>query len=87
MIQTIEALEGLVVQYLFELAKANLSSAGYKLCKHIAEAIMQWSAAIKTALVQYNKLSPLQDPPCLLLNYSELASHALLGEFALLKAS
>ncbi|KAF8592627.1 hypothetical protein K439DRAFT_1643685 [Ramaria rubella] len=86
-IHMVEALEGLVVQQLFELAKANLASTGYKLHKHIAKAIICHSAAIKTALEKYNKLAPLQEPAHLPLDYAELASYPLLGEFELLKAS
>jgi hypothetical protein len=83
--RTVERLEGLVVQRLFELAKANLSATGYKLHKHIAKAILRRSTAIKNALDCYNRLAPLQHPPHPQLKHSELAAYAMLGEFDLLR--
>ncbi|KAG1883627.1 hypothetical protein F4604DRAFT_1878911 [Suillus subluteus] len=58
--RVIEELEGLVVQRLFELSKANLSGTGYKMHKHISKAITRRSGAIQTALEKYNTLVPLQ---------------------------
>ncbi|KAG2364866.1 hypothetical protein BDR07DRAFT_1450049 [Suillus spraguei] len=84
---SVEEFEGLVIWCLFELSKANLSSTGYKMQKYISKAITQCSAAIQTALEKYNKLTPLQNPPCPVLNYSEVVRYASLGEFSLLKYS
>jgi hypothetical protein len=103
-IRAIEHLEGLIVQHLFELAKANLAGIGmshimfaiipsvinfigYKMRKQISKAIIHRSAAIQTTLNEYNSLAALQDPPRQKLEYSEVASYAWLGEFALLKNS
>ncbi|KAG2058707.1 hypothetical protein BDR06DRAFT_875420, partial [Suillus hirtellus] len=83
----VEQLEGLVVQWLFELAKSNLTSTGYKLCQHTLNAIMRHSSAIHTALDKYNQLALLQHLPHLTLKYSEVASYGWLGEFELLKHS
>ncbi|KIK27336.1 hypothetical protein PISMIDRAFT_8183 [Pisolithus microcarpus 441] len=46
----LEELEGLVVQRMFELSKANLAKMGYKMHKHISKAISRCLAAIHTAL-------------------------------------
>ncbi|KAG1852223.1 hypothetical protein F4604DRAFT_1933797 [Suillus subluteus] len=86
-IQAVEQLQGLVVQRLFELAKANIAGTGYKLRQHISSAISRRSAAIRTALERYNKLAPLQIPPRETLEFSDIASYAWLGEFDLLKRS
>ncbi|KAG1846291.1 hypothetical protein F4604DRAFT_1884181 [Suillus subluteus] len=86
-IRVVEELEGLVVQCLFELSKANLSGTGYKMCKYISKAITQRSSAIHTALDRYNKLAPLQVPPQPILDYAEVIGYAALGEFTLLKHS
>jgi hypothetical protein len=60
---------------------------GYKLRKHISKALARRSAAIRTALANYNALTPLQKPPRPILQYSEVASFAFLGDFTLLKHS
>lgn len=103
-IRAVEKLEGLVVQRLFELSKANLSGtgeyhlytssfyslqlvSGYKMRKHISKAITRRSAAIRTALATYNELAPLQQPPRPILQFSDVASYAFLGDFELLKYS
>ncbi|KAG1787600.1 uncharacterized protein HD556DRAFT_1448609 [Suillus plorans] len=86
-IHPVEELEGLVVQRLFELSKANLAGTGYKMRKYISKAITQRSAAIRTALEKYNRLAPLQNPPCPVLDYSEIVRYASLGEFSILKHS
>ncbi|KAG1837228.1 hypothetical protein DFJ58DRAFT_718925 [Suillus subalutaceus] len=86
-IRTVEQLEGLVVQHLFEFSKANLANTGYKMRKHISKAITRRSAAIRSMLEKYNKLAPLQTPPRPILDYSEVVGYATLGEFSLLKHS
>ncbi|KAG1753439.1 hypothetical protein EDB19DRAFT_1903100 [Suillus lakei] len=83
----VEELESLVVQRLFELSKANLVSTGYKLRKQISKAIVKRSGAIHTALDKYNKLAVLQNPRRPTLQYSEVVSYVVLGEFDLLKYS
>jgi hypothetical protein len=60
---------------------------GYKLRKHISKAITRRSATIRTALAAYNQLAPLQNPARPVLQFSEIASYAFLGDFELLKHS
>ncbi|KAF8129932.1 hypothetical protein EV363DRAFT_1168096 [Boletus edulis] len=86
-IRAVEELEGLVVQRLFELSKANLAGTGYKMRKHISKALTRRSATIRTALDHYNKLAPRQKPPRPKLEYSEVIGYSVLGDFFLLKAS
>ncbi|KAG0695487.1 hypothetical protein DFH29DRAFT_880019 [Suillus ampliporus] len=86
-VQIVEELEGLVIQCLFELSKANLAGTGYKMRKYISKAITRRSAAIRNALEKYNKLAPLQTPPRPILDYAEVVGYATLGEFTLLKYS
>ncbi|KAG2150789.1 hypothetical protein DEU56DRAFT_728668 [Suillus clintonianus] len=85
-IHTVEALESLVVQHLFEIFKANLMF-WYKLWKQISKAIVKHSGAIRTALDNYNKLTVSQSPRQPTLQYSNVVSCAVLGEFHLLKYS
>ncbi|KAG1856478.1 hypothetical protein F4604DRAFT_1590377 [Suillus subluteus] len=84
-IRTVEELEGLVVQRLFEFSKANLVGTG--LSRNYLCAIARRSAAIRSSLEKYNKLAPLQTPPRPILDYSEVVGYATLGEFSLLKYS
>ncbi|KAI0054626.1 hypothetical protein BV25DRAFT_1816807, partial [Artomyces pyxidatus] len=86
-ILAVENLEGLVVQRLFELAKANIAGTGYKLRKHISAAITRRSAAVRTALNKYNKLAPLQTPPRPTIDFKEIANYGWAGDFELLKDS
>ncbi|KAG2745373.1 hypothetical protein P692DRAFT_20651062, partial [Suillus brevipes Sb2] len=86
-VRVVEELEGLVVQCLFELSKANLAGTGYKMRKYISKAITHRSAAIRSALEKYNTLAPIQHPPQPVLDYSEVVGYASLGEFSLLKYS
>ncbi|KIK15125.1 hypothetical protein PISMIDRAFT_16727 [Pisolithus microcarpus 441] len=50
----LDNVECLVVSQIFELSKMNQSGTGYKLRKHIGKALQTHSAAICTALSQYN---------------------------------
>ncbi|KAG1849095.1 hypothetical protein C8R48DRAFT_778679 [Suillus tomentosus] len=86
-IHVVQHLEGLVVQRLFELAKANLAGTGYKMRQQISNAITRCSTAICNVLKHYNRLVPLQSPPQDILKFSDVASYAWLGEFELLKSS
>ncbi|TFK61890.1 hypothetical protein BDN72DRAFT_777748 [Pluteus cervinus] len=86
-VQAVEKVEGLVVQRLLELAKANLAETGYKQRQHISHAITNRSGAIRTAIGKYNELALLQNPPCPELEIKTILSYSLLGEFELLKHS
>ncbi|KAG1844074.1 hypothetical protein DFJ58DRAFT_853373 [Suillus subalutaceus] len=86
-VQIVEELEGLVIQCLFELSKANLAGIGYKMRKYISKAITCCSATIHNVLEKYNKLAPLQIPPRPILDYAEVVGYATLSEFTLLKYS
>jgi hypothetical protein len=55
--------------------------------KHIGRAIARRSAAVHTALNNYNALAPLQQPPQPILEYNAVATYGWLGEFELLKES
>ncbi|KAF8583365.1 hypothetical protein K439DRAFT_1617574 [Ramaria rubella] len=61
--RAIDKLEGLVVQRLFELTKANISHTGYKLRMHISKALKARSKAIQCALHTYNHAATQLDPP------------------------
>ncbi|KIJ27533.1 hypothetical protein M422DRAFT_190879, partial [Sphaerobolus stellatus SS14] len=81
----VDKLEGLVVQRLFELTKANASETGYKLRTHIAKAIKTRSKAIQRALNAYNNLAVKMDPPRPKLSWTEIVEYSTIAEFELLR--
>jgi len=60
---------------------------GYKLCKHLAQALYRRCATICKAISYYNDLAPLQKPPRPLLVYSEVVNYVTFSEFEILKHS
>ena len=60
---------------------------GYKLRKHIAQALSRRCAAICNAIGRYNDLAPLQKPPRPLLVYSEVVDYCTFSKFEILKQS
>jgi len=60
---------------------------GYKLRKHIAQALSRRCRAIRNAITCYNDLAPCQKPPRPLLMYSEVVDYCTFSEFEILKHS
>ena len=60
---------------------------GYKLRKHIAQALSRRCRAIRNAITRYNDLVPCQKPPRPLLMYSEVVDYCTFSEFEILKHS
>jgi hypothetical protein len=60
---------------------------GYKLRKHIAQALARRCAAIRNAIERYNDLAPHQKPPHPKLMYSEVVDYCTFSEFEILKHS
>ncbi|KAI5990768.1 hypothetical protein EDD15DRAFT_2369543 [Pisolithus albus] len=81
----LDTLESLVVARLFELTKMNRAGTGYKLRKHIAKALQNHSAAIKAALLRYNKCALAMRPPCQTLHWEQVVEYAFLADFDLLR--
>ncbi|KAJ7598224.1 hypothetical protein C8J56DRAFT_1039019 [Mycena floridula] len=59
----LDKLEGLVVERMLELGKANQSGTGYNMRKHIGNAVKTRSQAIQTALDNYNTAAASLKPP------------------------
>ncbi|KAJ8092602.1 hypothetical protein PM082_006927 [Marasmius tenuissimus] len=53
--KAIDKLEALVVARIFELSKMHLASTGYRMRQHLGKALKTRSAAIKTAVDNFNK--------------------------------
>jgi len=60
---------------------------GYKLHKHIAQALTCHYAAIHNAIDHYNTLALLQKHPCPTLMYSDVVKYCNFSEFKILKHS
>ena len=60
---------------------------GYKLRRHIVQALSRRCAAIRNAIKCYNDLAPLQKPPRPLLMYSEVVDYCTFSKFEILKQS
>ncbi|TEB31942.1 hypothetical protein FA13DRAFT_1843167, partial [Coprinellus micaceus] len=81
----LDELERLVVQRIFELTRMNLSKTGYKLRKHIAQALSTRSQAIRAALERYNAAARAFKPPRRVLTWDQVVNYAFLSDFDLLR--
>ncbi|KAF8842048.1 hypothetical protein BDN67DRAFT_900167, partial [Paxillus ammoniavirescens] len=82
--RALDHLEALVVAWIFELGKMNRARTGYKLQKHIGKALQSQSAAIWTAIKQYNITAVTLSPPHHTLSFEEVIEYAFLADFNLL---
>ncbi|KAF8530648.1 hypothetical protein JB92DRAFT_2694935, partial [Gautieria morchelliformis] len=79
----VDKLEGLVVQRLFELTKANVSQTdAYTNLK----ALKARSKAIQRALSSYNKAALALDPPRPKLTWAQIVEYTTIAEFELLRS-
>ncbi|KAJ7813582.1 hypothetical protein B0H13DRAFT_1665338, partial [Mycena leptocephala] len=82
---TLDALELLIVERIFELTKMNQSQTGYKMRKHIAKALQARSKAVKNAIDTYNSAAVLLDPPMPHLSWEQVVEYAFLADFDILR--
>ncbi|KAF8178793.1 hypothetical protein K438DRAFT_1908375 [Mycena galopus ATCC 62051] len=83
--RALDALEGLVVERMFELSKVNMSDTGYKLRKHIAKALQARSKGVKSTLERYNEAAAAMSPPRNQLSWEQIVDYAFLADFDLLR--
>ncbi|KAK0445282.1 uncharacterized protein EV420DRAFT_1648421 [Desarmillaria tabescens] len=81
----IDNLEHLVISWIFELTKMNMSHTGYKMRKHIGKALQSRLQAIWTALERYNNAACALDPPRATLRWEQVIDYAFLSDFDLLR--
>ncbi|KAI6013624.1 hypothetical protein BKA83DRAFT_4473946 [Pisolithus microcarpus] len=81
--RALDNVERLVVSRIFELSKMNQSGTGYKLRKHIGKALQTCSAAIWTALTQFNTAA--KNLGRRTLEFDEVVEYAFLADFDLLR--
>ncbi|KAG1840347.1 hypothetical protein F4604DRAFT_1885091 [Suillus subluteus] len=77
--------ERLVVMWLLELTKLQMSGLGYKLRTQISKALKTRANAIRNAIEQYNKFAARLDPPRPELTWEKIAEYSFAGEFDLLR--
>ncbi|KAF9033498.1 hypothetical protein BDZ89DRAFT_909016, partial [Hymenopellis radicata] len=85
--RALDVLERLVISRLFELSKVNQAQTGYKLRKHIANALKTRSHAIRTALEKYNAAALVFYPPKPTLDWDQVIEYGFLSDFDLLRES
>ncbi|KAG1724941.1 uncharacterized protein EDB91DRAFT_1062539 [Suillus paluster] len=81
----VDKLQKLVMQWLFELSKANMAGTGYKLRQKISKAIKTRGKAVRSALDNYNDLAARMTPPAPHLKWGNILDYAFISDFELLK--
>ncbi|OSD08236.1 hypothetical protein PYCCODRAFT_1441222 [Trametes coccinea BRFM310] len=91
---TLDKVQQLVMQRLFELSKANMSgmahhgaSAGYKMRTSIWKGLKVRAKALRTALKKYNKLAAEMQPPAPELHWKDVVNYTFVSEFDLLRST
>ncbi|EIM82093.1 uncharacterized protein STEHIDRAFT_85498, partial [Stereum hirsutum FP-91666 SS1] len=85
--QALNKLQGLVVQRLFELQKANVPGMSYNVRKNVWAHLNTRSQAIRTALNNYNALAVKMNPPAEILDIQKIMELTFVAEFDLLRQS
>ncbi|KAJ7472629.1 hypothetical protein FB451DRAFT_1134187 [Mycena latifolia] len=83
--RALDELEGLIIARMFELYKVNMAGTGYKLRKHIANALQARSKAVKAAIERYNAAAATVVPPKVELSWEQVVEYAFLADFDLLR--
>ncbi|KAJ7355230.1 hypothetical protein DFH08DRAFT_912373 [Mycena albidolilacea] len=82
---TLDVLELLIVERIFELTKMNQSQTGYKMCKHIAKALQARSKAVKNAIERYNDVAAALDLPMRSVSWEQVVEYAFVVDFDILR--
>ncbi|KAK7435868.1 hypothetical protein VKT23_019399 [Stygiomarasmius scandens] len=83
--KTVDRLEGLVVARLFELARMNMAGTGYKMRRHLGQALKTRSQAIKEALKKYNEAAARLSPPRNPIEWEDIVEQTYLSELDFLR--
>ncbi|KAF7337160.1 hypothetical protein MVEN_02154000 [Mycena venus] len=71
-LRALDHLQGLIILWMSELAKCNMSGTGSKLRKHIAKALQARSKVVKNAIAKYNEIAEAMTPPKPTLDWEEV---------------
>ncbi|KAL6298653.1 hypothetical protein BKA93DRAFT_820263 [Sparassis latifolia] len=77
-------LQRLVIQWLFELHKLNLTQTAYRVCTHISKSLQTRCRAIRNAITSYNVAAAALNPPRPTLDWDKVSHYSFLEEFNLL---
>ncbi|KIK66720.1 hypothetical protein GYMLUDRAFT_238956 [Collybiopsis luxurians FD-317 M1] len=66
------------------LSRLNVSGTGYKMCKHLANALKTQSKAIQNAVTEYNAIASSMTPPRREISWDEVVEYTFLSEFNIL---
>ncbi|KAE9391456.1 hypothetical protein BT96DRAFT_1001317 [Gymnopus androsaceus JB14] len=77
-------LEGLLVARMFEMTRLNVAGTGYKMRKHIANALKLQSKSIQSAIAAYNETAAALSPPRQCVSWEEVLEFSYLSEFDIL---
>ncbi|KAF9060672.1 hypothetical protein BDP27DRAFT_1429783 [Rhodocollybia butyracea] len=83
--KALDKLEGLLVARVFEMSRLNVAGTGYKLRKHIANAMKICSKSISAAIIAYNDAATSLTPPRPTLKCEEALEFIYLSEFDILR--
>ncbi|KAJ7174442.1 hypothetical protein C8R46DRAFT_892382, partial [Mycena filopes] len=83
----LDSLEVLIVQRIFELTKVNQSETGYKMRRHISQALQSRSEAVKNALHRYNVAALALDPAPPQLSWDDVVEYVFLADFEFLRVT
>ncbi|KAJ7787476.1 hypothetical protein B0H14DRAFT_2267245, partial [Mycena olivaceomarginata] len=82
---TLDALELLIMERIFELTKMNQSQTGYKMRKHIAKALQARSKAVKNMIEHYNDAAAALNPLMPRLSWEQVVEYVFLVDFDILR--
>ncbi|KAE9387863.1 hypothetical protein BT96DRAFT_781800, partial [Gymnopus androsaceus JB14] len=82
--KALDKLECLLVAWMFEIARLNVSGTGYKMCKHIGQSLKNCSKSIQSAIVSYNKAAAALHPPCWKITWDKIVKLSYFSEFDIL---
>ncbi|KAJ7357924.1 hypothetical protein DFH08DRAFT_953129 [Mycena albidolilacea] len=82
---TLNTLELLIVERIFELTKMNQSQTGYKMRKHIAKVLQVHSKAIRATIDRYNEATGALNPPMPSITWEQVVDYAFLVDFDILR--
>ncbi|KAE9386063.1 hypothetical protein BT96DRAFT_1087389 [Gymnopus androsaceus JB14] len=82
--KALDKLEGLLVARMFEMTRLNVAGTGYKMRKHIANALKLRLKSIQTAIAAYNQVAAALSPPHSLVSWEDIVEFSYLSEFDIL---
>ncbi|KAG1743994.1 uncharacterized protein EDB91DRAFT_1236582 [Suillus paluster] len=81
---TLDNLQWLMVQRLFELQRLNVAQTAYKMQTQISKSLQTRCHAIQNAIKKYNEAAAKLEPPQPTLEWSKVSHYQFLDEFTLL---